>query len=216
MLKNIRVHNAGLGAGVRGSGGGGGGKGGGGQSHTPTEANDTLQSYQRVEVIDLLCEGEIEGIVNAEKGIYLDGTPIKSSNGSTNFEGYTFEEKKGTQAQGYISRSIGSQREVSVNLNITNASPITRQITDTTTDRVRVTLSLPSLQLLEDDGDIVGNSVHCRIQVQYNGGGYNTVADAHFNGKSSNAYQRDYMIALTGAFPVDIKVLRVTSDNQTR
>jgi len=49
--------------------GGGGKKGGGG--HTPTEADDTLQSFQRVEVIDLLCEGPIEGIVDTEKNIYL-------------------------------------------------------------------------------------------------------------------------------------------------
>ena len=200
---------------IAGSGGGGRKGGGGGQSHTPTEADDTLQSFQRVEVIDLLCEGPIEGIVDTEKGIYLDGTPIKSSNGSVNFEGYSLATRTGTQAQSYISQAIGSQRETNVGVSITNASPVIRQITDTTTDRVRVTLSLPALQKFEDDGDIVGNSVHLRIQIQYNGGGYNTVKECHFNGKSSNAYQRDYMINLTGDFPVDIKLVRVTADNQT-
>ena len=200
---------------IIGSGGGGKGGGGGGKSHTPTEADDTLQSFQRVEVIDLISEGPIEGIVNTEKGIYLDGTPIKSSGGNSNFEGYSVDTRTGTQGQSYISRSIGSQREINVGLPITNATSITRQISDTTTDRVRITLSLPSLQKIEDDGDIVGNSVHLRIQVQYNGGGFNTVSNPYFNGKSSNAYQRDYMINLTGAFPVDIKVLRVSPDNQT-
>ena len=214
IAENIRVHNSGLGSGIRGAGGGGS-KSGGGSSHTPTEADDTLQSFQRVEVIDLISEGPIEGIVNTEKGIYLDGTPIKSSGGNSNFEGYSVDTRTGTQGQSYISRSIGSQREINVGLPVTNATSITRQISDTTTDRVRVTLSLPSLQKIEDDGDIVGNSVHLRIQLQYNGGGFNTVKDCHFNGKSSNAYQRDYMINLTGAFPVDVKVLRVTADNQT-
>ena len=199
---------------IVGSGGGGKG-GGGGSSHTPTEADDTLQSFQRVEVIDLISEGPIEGIVNTEKGIYLDGTPIKSSGGNSNFEGYSVDTRTGTQGQSYISRSIGSQKEINVGLPITNATSITRQITDTTTDRVRVTLSLPSLQKIEDDGDIVGNSVHLRIDLQYNGGGFNTVKNCHFNGKSSNAYQRDYVINLSGAFPVDVKVLRVTADNQT-
>ena len=214
IAENIRVHNSGLGSGIRGAGGGGR-KSGGGSSHTPTEADDTLQSFQRVEVIDLISEGPIEGIVNTEKGIYLDGTPIKSSGGNSNFEGYSVETRTGTQGQGYISRSIGSQREINVGLPVTNATPLTRQISDTTTDRVRVTLSLPSLQKIEDDGDIVGNSVHLRIQLQYNGGGFNTVKNCHFNGKSSNAYQRDYVINLSGAFPVDVKVIRVTSDNQT-
>jgi len=223
IAENIRVHNSGLGTGIRGSGGGrkGGGGGGGGRTHTPTEADDTLQSFQRVEVIDLISEGPIEGIVdtsgviNNEKGIYLDGTPIASSSGIANFTNYSIDFKTGTQGQSYISRSIGSQREVNVGLPVTKATSLTRQITDTTTDRVRVTLSLPSLQKIEDDGDIVGNSVHLRIQLQYNGGGFNTVQECHFNGKSSNAYQRDYMINLSGSFPVDVKVLRVTADNQT-
>ena len=88
---DIRVHNAGLGTGIQGAGGGGGGgKGGGGQSHTPTEADDTLQSVQKAHVVDLLCEGEIEGIVNGEKGIYLDGTPIKSASGRKNFVGFLY------------------------------------------------------------------------------------------------------------------------------
>ena len=195
--------------------GSGGGSKGGGNSHTPTEADDTLQSFQRVEVIDLICEGPIEGILDTEKGIYLDGTPIKSSDGSANFEGYSVATRTGTQNQTYISQAIGSQRETNVGVSITNASPVIRQITDTTTDRVRVTLSLPSLQKFEDDGDIVGNAVQLHIQVQYNGGGYNTVHDCHFIGKSSNAYQRDYLLSLTGDFPVDIKLVRVTADNQT-
>ena len=198
-----------------GGGKGGGGVGGGGTSHTPTEADDTLQSFQRVEVIDLISEGPIEGIVNTEKGIYLDGTPIKSSTGAANFKGYSVDTRTGTQGQSYIKRSKGSQKEVSVNLPITNATPITRQITDTTTDRVRITFSLPSLQKIEDDGDIIGNSVHLRIQVRYHGGSFSTVKNPYFKGKSSNAYQRDYIINLTGAFPVDIKVLRVSPDNQT-
>tara|TARA_R100000458_G_C8277907_1_gene253668 strand:- start:1463 stop:4726 length:3264 start_codon:yes stop_codon:yes gene_type:complete len=193
--------------------GGGGRKGGGG--HTPTEADDTLQSFQRVEVVDLLCEGPIEGIINTEKGIYLDGTPIQSSDGSSNFEGYSVTTRTGTQDQSYISRAIGSQREVNVGLEVLNSTPRIRQITDTTIDRVRVTINLPMLQKIEEDGDVVGNEVDLKIQVQYNGGGYNTVHNCKFKGKSSNAYKRDYMLTLNGAFPVDIKVLRVTADNQT-
>ena len=70
-----------------------------------------------------------------------------------------------------------------------------------------------SLQKIEDDGDIVGTSVSISIQVQYDGGGYNTVRTDTISGKSSGSYQRDYVFALTGSFPVDIKVLRNTADN---
>ena len=190
-----------------------------------TEADDTLQSFQQVELVDLLCEGPIEGIVDAEKGIYLDGTPIKSVNGTDNFGGYSVVKREGTQGQGYISTSIGSQSEISVGVEVKNSGqdtqnpPVavapTRQITDTKVDRVRVTLTLPSLQKYEDDGDVVGNEVNLEIRVQYNGGGYNTVHNCKFSGKSSNVYQRDYMVPLTGAFPVDIRVVRMTADNQS-
>ena len=219
---NIRVHNAGLGADIQGAGGGGGGGkggGGGGQSHTPTEADDTLQSVQKAHVVDLLCEGEIEGIVNGEKGIYLDGTPIKSASGRKNFVGYTVIEKKGTQAQSWFSSgpgSEGSQSEKNVNVEILNSTPVVRTITDTTVDKVRITINIPSLQKFEDDGDIVGNSVTIRIRTQENGGGYTTKVTSKIKGKTSNAYKRDYGINLSSAnFPVDIKLERVTSDNQT-
>ena len=73
----IRVHNAGLG--IEGSGGGGGGKGGGGSTHTPTEADDSLQSKQFASVLDLLCEGPIQGLDDGYKSIYLNGTPVQSA-----------------------------------------------------------------------------------------------------------------------------------------
>ncbi len=46
-----------------GSGGGGkGGGGGGGTTHVPSEADDSLQSVQFASVLDLISEGEIDGI----------------------------------------------------------------------------------------------------------------------------------------------------------
>ena len=108
----IRVHNAGLGVGIAGSGGGGGGKGGGGQAYTPTEADDSLQSVQYGSVLDLLSEGEIEGIEGGVKGIYLDGTPIQSSTGADNFTGYTVVTRTGTQAQTYIPNTNGTESEL--------------------------------------------------------------------------------------------------------
>jgi len=180
-----------------------------------TEADDTLQSFQQVEIVDLISEGPIEGIINQEKGIYLDGTPIKSSSGSDNFSGYSVVRREGTQSQSYISSSIGSQSEIPVNVKVEKSAPRIRQITDTKVDRVRVTFSIPSLQSVSDDGDVNGNEVKLQIDVQYNGGGYNVAHGCKFKGKSSSAYQRDYIVNLTGAFPVDIKVSRITDDNSS-
>ena len=81
---------------------------------------------------------------------------------------------------------------------------------------VRVTLTVPSLQILEDDGDVVGHSVNIKIQVQYNGGGYNDVINDTISGKSSNRYQRDYLIDLTGSHPVDVRMVRVSADETSQ
>jgi predicted phage tail protein len=201
---------------IQGSGGGGGGGkggGGGGQAHTPTEADDSLQSVQYGSVLDLLSEGEIEGIEGGVKGIYLDGTPIQSSTGADNFTGYTVVTRNGTQAQAYIPNTNGTESEKGVNVEATASTSVTRTISDTDVDRVRVTVQLPALQIIEDDGDIVGNSVDIQIRVQYNGGGFTTVVSDTISGKTTNSYQRDYILTLSGAFPVDIRLVRISPDS---
>jgi len=214
----IRVHNAGLGLGIAGSGGGGGGgggKGGGGGGagqRTPTEADDSLQSVQFANVLDLLGEGEIEGIENGNKGIYLDGTPVVDANDVANFTGYTIVTRNGTQDQTVIPDIIGTEDENIVNVEVANGFPVTRTIANNNVDRIRVTIVIPSLQQFETNGDINATSVGIAIQVQYNGGGFNTVVSDTIAGKTSSRYQRDYVFELNGTFPVDIKVLRTSSD----
>lgn len=199
-----------------GGGGGSGGKdgGGGGQAHTPTEQDDSLQSVQYANVLDLLSEGEIAGLDDGYNSIYLDGTPVQSSSGADNFTGYTIATRNGTQAQTAItSVSGGTESEKGVNVETKFGVPVTRSITDTDVDRVRVTVQVPALQIIENDGDIVGNSVSISIQVQYNGGGYTTVISDTISGKTTNRYQRDYITPLTGAFPVDVRVVRDSADS---
>ena len=213
IANTIRVHNAGLGLKIVGSGGSASKSGGGGG--TPTEDPDTLQSTQYARVLDLISEGEIEGIEGGQKGVFLDGTPVQSSSGSNNFKGYTFATRNGTQDQTYIPDSLGPQSEKAVGIQVLKDTPVTRTVTDTDVDRVRVTIQIPQLQKIEEDGDIKGTSVKIQIEVQYNGGGYSTVVDNIIKGKSSSNYQKDYMITLTGSFPVDIRVKRITADSSS-
>ena len=192
-------------------GAGGGGKGGGGGN--ATEADDSLQSIQYATVLDLLSEGEIQGLDDGYKSVYLGGTPVQDASGNNNFEGYTIETRNGLQTQAHIAALEGSESEKSVSVQIENGSPIVRQITNANTDRVRVTIRIPSLRKVEDDGDIVGNSVQIKIETQYNGGGYSTVKTDNIVGKSSNLYMRDYVFSLSGSFPVDVRVTRVSADD---
>jgi len=170
-------------------------------------------------VLDLLGEGEIAGIEddgtveNAwQKNIFLNDTPIKNKNGSNNFTGFSLHVRNGTQTQARIPGFPAIEREVPVGVTVTKNAPNTQTITDSNVDRVRVTLTIPSLQKIEDDGDIRGHKVRIQIQVQYNSGGFTTVRDKKIKGKSSSTYQRDFVIPLNGAFPVDIRFKRVSDD----
>lgn len=194
-------------------GSGGGGKGGGSAGTTPTEADDTLSSEQFANVLDLLCEGEIQGLDDGAKSIFLEDTPLQNADGSYNFENFAVAAVNGTQGQSHIPDATGGvQTERAVNVEVTNSASVTRTITNSEVDRVRLTISLPSLQEITDKGDIIGNSVDLRIQVQYNSGGFNTVLNDTISGKSSSRYQRDYLVPLTGSFPVDVRVVRVSAD----
>ena len=192
--------------------GAGGGKGGGNNSGG-TEADDTLQSIQFANVLDLVSEGEIQGLDDGNKSIFLDDTPVQNADGTDNFSGYRVVTRNGTQAQTHIPGDFGStQAERSVGIEVTNSTSVTRNVEGTEVDRLRVTLTIPSLQKVEDDGDIVGHSVQIKIQIQYDGGGFNDVVTDTISGKSSNRYQRDYMITLSSSTNVQVRMVRVSAD----
>jgi len=95
-------------------GSGGGGKSGGGSARVAQEAADSLRSKAYARVVDLVCEGEIEGLVQGLQSVFLDDTPIQNADGSYNFSGVTLESRPGTQQQGYIPGFASVENEVSV------------------------------------------------------------------------------------------------------
>lgn len=197
-------------------GAGGGGKGGGGAAHVASEDTDSLQSKAFASVLDLLCEGEIEGLVtpdNPLQSVYLDGTPIENPSGTRNFKGIEFQSREGTQAQDYVPKFSGIESESSVGVLVTVASPAVRTITNELVDAVRVRLSFP--QLTEQNtstGDLRGSEVNFKIELQSNGGGYSEKVNDTIIGKTTSKYERDYRIELEGDGPWDIRVSRVTAD----
>ncbi len=78
---------------------GSGGKSGPQSPRLPVEATDTLRSTSFARVLDLLSEGEIEGLVSGMKSVYLDGTPVENADGTQNFKGVSISSVNGTQSQ---------------------------------------------------------------------------------------------------------------------
>ena len=154
-------------------GAGGGGKGGGGSSRTPVEAANTLRSKAFAQVLDAVCEGEIGGLVNGLQSVYLDGTPLQNPDGSFNFTDVSMASVNGTQAQPYIPGFTDVENEIGVGVEVKYATSITRQITNSNVNAVRVRLSTPQLtEQSASTGDINGASVDVAIDVQNAGGGF--------------------------------------------
>ena len=204
----------------------------------PTRTPDTLHSKQFVTFLDLISEGEIEGSASASKAgitdknstayknaylkdVFLNDTPILRENASTtdpqdvdfNFQDVTFNARHGTANQTKVDGVESSSSSTPVGITVTAASPVTRQITNTNVDRVKVTITFPQIQVAKENGDLLGDSVQFKISVQYNSGGFTDVHTDTVTGRTADAYQKDFSIAITGSFPVDIRVTRITADS---
>ncbi|WP_410214821.1 TipJ family phage tail tip protein [Klebsiella variicola] len=173
-------------------------KGGGSKQRTPTEQPDDLQSVAKAKILLALGEGEFAGGLTG-KDIYLDGTPLENADGSQNFSGVSWEFRPGTQAQTYIQGIPGTENEISVGTEVSSKTAWTHTFTNTQLSAVRVRLKWPSLMKQEDDGDVVGNIVKYAIDLQTDGGAWQTVLETAVTGKTTSGYERSHRIDLPQA-----------------
>ncbi|MFX3481104.1 interleukin-like EMT inducer domain-containing protein, partial [Klebsiella pneumoniae] len=173
-------------------------KGGGSKQRTPTEQPDDLQSVAKAKILLALGEGEFAGGLTG-KDIYLDGTPLENADGSQNFSGVSWEFRPGTQAQTYIQGIPGTENEISVGTEVSSKTAWTHTFTNTQLSAVRVRLKWPSLMKQEDDGDVVGNTVKYTIDLQTDGGAWQTVLETAVTGKTTSGYERSHRIDLPHA-----------------
>lgn len=194
--------------------GAGGGKDGG-SPRVAVEQPDNLRSSQYANLIDVLCEGEIEGLVDGLRSIYLNGTPIQGAGSQMNFTGVSMVSVNGQQEQNHLPFApVTVSQAVDVELNA--SAPTVQTVSNPEADWVKVTLGVPRLTYQNpENGDISGTSVSYRIDVQANGGGYVTVVSDTIAGKTNSRYQREHKIYLSGTGPWNIRVAR-TSPNSTQ
>ena len=205
----------------------------------PAVTDDVLASKQFQTLVEILGEGEIEGFATAskeghtqgtqnylnamQKDIFLNGTPILISTANSllpipsdfNFPNVTVEERFGTSNQTAIQGISEIETENAVGVAVTKGTPISRSITNTSVNAVRITLGFPSLQKFEDDGDINGAEVAINIETIENDGTTTTVITDTVKGRTASTYFRDYKINFASgtSFPVTIRVNRTTDDS---
>jgi len=220
-----------------------------------------LQSRQAINLIEVISEGEIEGFPSAAgltkgtdaysqaalKDIFLDKTPIIKPSADPNniqtsdfnFQRIKFEPRFGTSNQTHIKAITEIENEVAVGVKVTNALPVTRTVTDSNIDAIRITIRFDALvNINEKDGKNLGTTVDIFIEITENDGtvsrfdknqGGKTsiqpgglfgqiltqVSEFTISGKSRNAYSRDFVIPIksNASFPLQVKVGRITSDS---
>ncbi|WP_410695284.1 TipJ family phage tail tip protein [Citrobacter freundii] len=187
-------------------------KGGSSSSRTPTEQPDDLQSVAKAKILVALGEGEFAGQLTG-KDIYLDGTALENADGSQNFSGVTWEFRAGTQAQKYIQGIPGTENEINVGTEVSSATAWTRTFTNTQLSAVRLRLKWPSLFKQEDNGDLVGYSINYAIDLQTDGGTWQTVLNTSATGKTTSGYERSHRIDLPQAGSTwTIRLRKITAD----
>ena len=204
------------------------------QNTNPDLPADSLGSKQFQLIIDLVSEGEISGFpsatgskgsdqynITALRDVFLNNTQVlqqnKSGNSASdfNFPNVTFEPRFGTSDQTAIAGITASESESGVGVTVTKDAAVSRSITNTNVDAVRVTLGFPALQNFESNGDINGASVVLAIDVIENDGTETRAVSDTVKGRTASTYFKDYKIDLPSgtSFPVTIRVTRITEDS---
>ena len=220
-----------------------------------------VQSRQALNLVEVLSEGEIEGFPSAAgltkgteaynnaalKDIFLDKTSVVKSiannnnilDSDFNFQNITFKPRFGTTNQTFIPAISDIETEVAVNAPVTNSASVTRTITDSNIDAVRVTVRFDALVDINDEGKNVGATVDIFILITENdgtvtrfdksqitgttslGGIFRQIqipnSPYRVSGRSKSAYSRDYKITLreNTQFPIQITVGRESGDSSS-
>ena len=217
--------------------GAGGGKGDRGSDRTPKTARDSLDSREFANVTEVISEGEIEGLANGLQSVFLNDTALQNADGTYNFKDVDLYERTGTENQTRIPlrSSFETLTETAVNTPVTKEFPITRTIADASVDAIRLKITIPVLQRINNkNGDTLGTSVQLQIAVKYTN--ISTGAETAYDevigygetpeiikGRTADPYNRQYEIKFKkGAGEIGenstytIKVTRVTNDSNSQ
>ena len=195
-----------------------------------------LNSTSVIKIVDLLCEGTIEGIVGGRKGIFLNETPITDNKGNFNFpkSDVVYREEFGTKTQSPMpghkksnSTIIDISEEIGENYseNLSNTGQRKGfpkygggkklfQITDPDTDSFQLLFTIPQLFSTAMEGVAKGQlfsaTIRLRVDVKNVNSKFKKVVNKVITGISTSNYQfKTPVIQLTGKPPYTIKVQKV-------
>jgi len=209
--------------------GAGGSKGDKGSDRTPRTDRDSLDSREFANITEVIAEGPIEGLANGFQSVFFNDTSLQNADGTYNFKDVDLYERTGTATQSYIplESSTAVLTATAVNVPVTKEFPVIRSINDTDVDAVRVKITIPVLQRIDNsNGDTLGTHVQLKIAVKYTNistgseTAYDEVVNDTIRGRTADAYNRQYEIRFkkdAGEIGENsiytIRVTRVTDDS---
>jgi predicted phage tail protein len=145
-----------------------------------------LNSASVIKIVDLLCEGPIEGVEDARKGVYLDESPLQAQSGEdlVDKDLVTFDSNKGGREPSYlpqlkggelntvidVSKEIGTGYTEILNDDGTEvrernygSGQQTVQITDPDTDSIDLIFTIPRLFSSAQEGLVKGQLFDARV-----------------------------------------------------
>ena len=177
-----------------------GSKGGGAKPRPSVEAPDSLQSTAYARILDLVSEGEIVGLKNDARSVFLDETPLANENGSLNFNGVTLDVRTGSQDQAHIPGFPAVENESVAAVELRSDQPWTKAFTNLQLSAVRIRLAVSRLaQTNTSNGDTNGYTVKYAIDLATDGGAFVEVLASAFSGKTTTKYERSHRIDLPPA-----------------
>lgn len=192
-----------------------GAKKGQGSQRKAVIAPDSAQSKTFLKILYGLSEGQVKGLTNGYKSVYLDDTPLQDANGNWNFQNVQVDFRHGTNDQTYIEGFPSVEAETGIGVELKSDAAWVQAFSNTELDAVRVRLKWgPIRQTNPDNGDITGYTIKYAIDVQTDGGAWVESINTQLSDKTSANYERSHRIDLPKADTGwQIRIRRITPNS---
>lgn len=136
------------------------------KKNVTTNVINITDSIDKAEILIGLCEGEIEGLENGAKSLYINDTPLQNSAGGDNFNDFNVQIYTGSYNDGDVNFMLtGSTDPTHVGQMLAYNTPVVRSGEKTSIDYISLRLVIQQLMRVTDDGT-EGNSVNVKIEYQ--------------------------------------------------
>ncbi len=191
----------------------------------PDPAGAASEERSVLRVVDLLGEGEIEGL--AEPGlrsVFIDGIAVEDSNGDRTVDGVSVQIRRGLAHGAVGQEPLAGFDWTSTGLThdrtkVEHGSPAAARIPGDDYDAARVTLRFPALFRQDESGDEVAAEVQVRIESRPVGGAWASVLLQTIRDLSTGPQEVSWRVERPDGVdeddPWEIRVSRVTPDSDS-